>query len=83
MKSAIKKMGNSQGVIIPKPLLAELGIEANDPVDIKIKKGKIVIAPLERNPRAGWAEDAKALRDAGETGLVWPEFPNKDDKDLA
>lgn len=82
MKSAIRKMGNSHGVIIPKPLLAELGAKANDQVEIKIKKGKLVITPLESNPRAGWAEASKRLRDAGEGGLVWPEFPNEGDKDL-
>ena len=30
MKTAIRKVGNSHGVIIPKPLLAEIGAKAND-----------------------------------------------------
>jgi antitoxin MazE len=72
MKTSIRKMGNSHGVIIPKPLLADIGLEANDPVDMKVKKGRIVIAPLHRGPRVGWADDSKKLREAGETGLVWP-----------
>ena len=82
MKSAIRKMGNSHGVIIPKPLLEEIGAKANDPVDVKVKKGKIIISPAPHHPRAGWAEDAKRLAAAGEGGLVWPEFPNDGDKDL-
>jgi antitoxin MazE len=82
MKTAIRKMGNSHGVIIPKPLLAEIGAKANDQVDIKVKKGKLVITPLQTHPRAGWAEASKRLRDAGEGGLVWPEFANEGDKDL-
>jgi antitoxin MazE len=82
MKSAIRKMGNSHGVIIPKPLLEEIGAKANDPVDLKVKKGKIIISPGKQHPRAGWAEDAKALAAAGEGGLVWPEFANDGDKDL-
>ena len=72
MKTTLRKMGNSQGVLIPKPLLAEVGLQTNDPVDIKVKKGRIVIAPVERIPRAGWADDGKALRAAGEAGLQWP-----------
>jgi antitoxin MazE len=82
MKSAIRKMGNSHGVIIPKLLLEEIGAKVNDPVDVKVKKGKIIISPGKRHPREGWAEASKRLREAGETGLVWPEFANEGDKDL-
>jgi antitoxin MazE len=82
MKTAIRKMGNSHGVIIPKPLLAEIGAKPDDHVDMRVESGKIVIAPIERDPRAAWAEECKALREAGEDGLVWPEFGNKDDDKL-
>jgi antitoxin MazE len=76
MKSAIRRMGNSHGVIIPKPLLEEIGAQANDPVTIKVKKGRLVITPLQQDPRAGWGEASQRLRDAGEDALVWPEFGN-------
>ncbi len=46
MKTAIRKVGNSHGVIIPKPLLAEIGAKANDRVDMKVEGGRIVIAPI-------------------------------------
>ncbi|MEA2992965.1 MAG: antitoxin MazE [Alphaproteobacteria bacterium] len=82
MKTAIRKMGNSHGVIIPKPLLAEIGAKANDQVEMTVKKGKIVISALKKDPRVGWAEDSKRLAEAGEGGLVWPEFANEGDKDL-
>lgn len=70
MKTQIRRMGNSQGVLIPKPLLAEIGVSAGDGVDLKVKKGRLVIAPLERNARAGWAGECKALAEAGEFGPV-------------
>jgi antitoxin MazE len=82
MKSVLRKMGNSQGVIVPKPILAEVGVKPGDSIDIKAEKGRIVIAPVRNDPRAGWADECKALRDAGEAGLVWPEFANDSDKDL-
>ena len=82
MKSAIRKFGNSQGVLIPKPLLEEIGAKVNDKVELIVESGKIVVAPVQRDPRAGWAEDSKRLAEAGETGLVWPEFGNAADKDL-
>jgi antitoxin MazE len=81
MKSAIRKMGNSHGVIIPKPILEEIGAYPNDAVDVRATKGTIVITPTRRKTRAGWAEASKRLRDAGEGGLAWPEFSNDGDKD--
>jgi antitoxin MazE len=81
MKTVIRRMGNSQGVIIPKPFLAEIGAEQGDEFDIKVERGKIVMAPTKRKLRQGWSEASKALAAAGEGGLVWPEFGNDGDKD--
>jgi antitoxin MazE len=82
MRAAIRKMGNSSGVIIPKSILALLGLEAGDDLDLSLDDGQIVLAPARRHPRAGWAEAAKRLAEAGDDGLVWPEFGNADDSDL-
>ena len=82
MRAAVRRMGNSSGVIIPKPLLNELGIEAGDDLDLSLDEGRIVLAPAKRNPRAGWAAAAKRINEAGDDALVWPEFANEDDADL-
>jgi antitoxin MazE len=82
MKTAIRKVGNSHAVIIPKPLLAEIGATAADRVDLTVQGGKIVIAPIRKRPRQGWAEDSKALAAAGDSRLVWPEVANEADEDL-
>jgi antitoxin MazE len=72
MKSQVRKVGNSHGVIIPKPLLDEIGIADGDLVNLKVnKKGRIVLSPVRTEARAGWAADSKALAQAGETGRVW------------
>jgi antitoxin MazE len=82
MRTVIRRMGNSHGVIIPKPLLAEIGVSADGPVDIRVRKGRIVIEPIkDDDPRAGWAEASKAIHEAGDDRLVWPAFPNDDGKD--
>lgn len=80
MEVAIRKMGNSQGVLIPKPILAQLKIEGS--VDLQVRDGVIEIRPLRRNPREGWAEDAQALAARGDDALVWPELGNADDDKL-
>ena len=74
MKSQVRKVGNSHGVIIPKPLLDEIGVVDGDVVTLKVnKKGRLVLAPVRAEVRSGWAADSKALAQAGESGRVWPE----------
>ena len=80
MEVAIRKMGNSQGVLIPKPILAQLGLEGT--ADLQVRDGVIEIRPVRRNPREGWADDARRIADQGDDSLVWPEFANDSDTDL-
>lgn len=82
MKTALRKMGNSLGVIIPAPAIADAAIKTGDSLDVSIEKGRIVLSPVRRNPREGWADDARALALAGDDGLVWPEFANEGDDEL-
>jgi antitoxin MazE len=80
MEVAIRKMGNSQGVLIPKPILAQVGLEGA--ADLQVRDGVIEIRPLHRNPREGWADDARRIAEHGDDALVWPELANADDADL-
>lgn len=79
MEVAIRKMGNSQGVLIPKPLLAQVGLEGT--ADLQVRNGVIEIRPVRRNPREGWAEDAQRVVNSGESALVLPEMSNEVDND--
>ena len=80
MEVAIRKMGNSQGVLIPKPILAQLGLEGT--ADLQVRDGVIEIRAVRRNPREGWANDARLIAEHGDDALVWPEFSNDGDTDL-
>lgn len=80
MKIAIRRMGNSQGVIIPKPVLAQVGLETE--VVLTIEKGAIVLRKPAAGSREGWAEASKRVASAGDDVLVWPEFGNDADKGL-
>ena len=53
MKTRIVRIGNSQGIRIPKVLLEEVGLEGE--VELKAERGELSIRPI-RSPRAGWAE---------------------------
>lgn len=70
-------MGNSQGVLIPKPILAQLGLE--DEVDMAVEDGALVIRKPEKRAREGWEEASQAVAAAGDDALVMGEFPNADD----
>lgn len=70
-------MGNSQGVLIPKPLLAQLGLE--DEVEMTVENDAIVLRRPKQKARAGWADASRALAASGDDTLVMGEFPNADD----
>ena len=80
MQVAIRKMGNSHGVLIPKPLLLEAGLSKT--AELTLNKGVIEIRPVKVNPRTGWAQDAQRVAAQGDDALVWPALANEDDKDL-
>jgi antitoxin MazE len=83
MRVSIRRMGNSAAIILPKPVLAELGVCIGDNLALSMEKGRVVLVPAQVHPRAGWAEAAKQLADAGDDELVWPEFADAEDDDLA
>ena len=82
MRAAVRKLGNSSGVIIPKPLLEEAGVAVGDAVDMTFEEGRIVLVPVQRRPRAGWADASRHIAEAGDDALAWPEFGNLDDETL-
>ncbi len=82
MRAAVRKLGNSSGVIIPKALLAEAGVAVGDSVEMTLDEGRIVLVPVKRRARSGWAEASKTVAECGDDTLVWPEFANADDEAL-
>jgi antitoxin MazE len=81
LKTTLRRIGNSQGVMIPKPLLAQVGLAVDSEAEMSIEAGAILLRPV-RNVRAGWAEDARRVAAAGDDALVLGEFGNDDDKTL-
>ena len=77
---SIRHIGNSQGIVIPKPILAQLGL--NGEAEMTVEGGALVLRPPSRLARTGWAEAAKKIAEAGDDSLVLGEFGNEADKDL-
>jgi antitoxin MazE len=78
--TTLRKLGNSQGVIIPKPLLAQVGL--TDRAEMGVENGAIVLRPARRGARDGWAEASRAIAADTDDRLAWPEFANEGDKAL-
>jgi antitoxin MazE len=72
MKSKLRKLGNSRGVLIPASFLAACDIE--NEIELRLDGNRIVIEPV-RAPRDGWfeghddAKDRDAWADLVETAI--------------
>jgi antitoxin MazE len=67
MKSRIIRIGNSQGIRIPKPLLDQTGLAGD--VELEVRAGEIVIRPARTN-RAGWSAALQSMAEAGDDELL-------------
>ena len=67
MRTKIVKIGNSQGIRIPKLFLEQTGL-SND-VEIQVVDDQIVIKPAT-HPRQGWAEQFQEMAQQQEDHLL-------------
>ena len=83
MQVIIRSIGNSKGVVLPKPLLAQVGLADDEVAELTVEDGAIVLRRAARPLRAGWGEAAKALAAKGDDALVMGEFGNESDAELS
>ena len=65
-RTRIVKIGNSQGIRIPKIIIDQLKL--GEEVELAVQEGKLVIRPLREN-RAGWEEQFKLMAEQGDDHL--------------
>jgi len=63
MRAQLVRIGNSQGVRLPKAVIEEAGLGHD--LEVIVEGGAVVIRPRDER-RSGWAEDARACHAAGE-----------------
>jgi len=63
----IVRIGNSQGIRIPKPLLDEAQLP--EEVELQAEPGRLVVRAA-RGPRHGWADAARAMGARQEDALL-------------
>ena len=70
MRARVIKIGNSQGLRIPKPILEQTGII--DDVEIEVEKNQIIIRPI-KNVRDGWDIAFKIMGEKGDDEPILDE----------
>src|SRR5262249_52497705 len=66
VKTRIVRVGNSQGIRIPRALLEQAGLSGE--VELCVRAGALVIRRA-RKPRAGWAAAFQAMAERGDDAL--------------
>ena len=61
LQSTLRKMGNSTGLILPKPILDQLGLASGAKIDLRVEDGRVIAEPVKRKVREGWAEAAREI----------------------
>ena len=69
MKLKLVKIGNSQGIRIPKPIIDQCGLGKE--VELETDGTSIVIRASKPKARKGWAKAFQQMHEAGDDKQVW------------
>lgn len=79
VKTKIIRIGNSQGIRIPKTILEQLN--AKDQVELRVEDGVLIVDPV-KNLRYGWTEAFAHMAESTEDQLLIPDtIENEWDKE--
>ena len=67
VKTRVIKIGNSQGIRIPKLLLDQSGLEGE--VELSVERDQLVVRPVRR-ARHGWDEQFRMMAESGDDRLL-------------
>lgn len=83
MQTALRKMGNSTGIIVPRAILGEIGLGVGAALDVRVEDGAIIATPIKTERRARWADAAAAIGSYSESDEAdWQGFGNEGDDAL-
>lgn len=83
MQSALRRIGNSTGIVLPRAILGEIGLAKGATLDLKVEDGRLIGTPVRNECRAGWAEAAAAIAATDDADAAdWTAFGNEGDADF-
>lgn len=77
---SIRQIGNSQGIVIPKAILEQIGLTKS--AEMAIEGDTLILRKPQKPVRAGWASEAQKIALYNEDILVLGDFRNDEDEDL-
>jgi antitoxin MazE len=77
-KTRIVRIGNSQGIRIPRALLEQA--ELPEEVELQARPGRLIVRAARR-PRTGWAEAARTMHEHGHDALLDESTSTQFDQD--
>lgn len=77
MRSSVRKIGNSAGMLLSKPVLEGLGVGIGDTLEVTLNGDEIVVKASQRPVREGWEDASRRLGALGlsEEEVEWLEAP--------
>ena len=82
MHVTIRQIGNSRCIVIPKPSLAQVGLDGGE-AEMTVEGGALVLLKPAKPIGAGWADVARKIAERGDGAQVMGEFGNAADAELA
>lgn len=74
MRVTLVKIGNSQGIRIPKAIIEQVGL--GQEIDLQVSGKRIILRPVKRL-RSNWETAAKSCHETGEDDLAeWDTVSN-------
>jgi antitoxin MazE len=67
VRTRLIRIGNSQGIRIPKALVEQAGLR--DDVEIRLEENRLVISAAQ-HPRSGWADAFEAMAEQQDDSLL-------------
>jgi antitoxin MazE len=80
VRTRIVRIGNSQGVRIPKLLLEQVQLTEDEEVELEVQSEQIVIRPTYA-ARHGWESAFKAMAERGDDAMLDEEVSSTTDWD--
>ncbi len=79
MKVSIVSIGNSKGIRIPKSILGQC--DFNDTAELEVLNNTLVIKPLKKKAREGWARAFSKMHERRDDLLLLDDSVDSDMKD--
>jgi antitoxin MazE len=69
IKTKLVRIGNSQGIRIPRVVVEQAGLTGD--VELEVRRKHLLVRPARRT-REGWDERFRAMARRGDDSLLWP-----------